>query len=104
MLRPAGGSVCGQRAPRPTAPASLPPRDGTEQRVRKVQVRDGQGTRWTVRARRLRSTERAGPMFPPEQESLRRRVTRALAPHAAVAIDPLPGIPAAWRLPGDTSD
>jgi hypothetical protein len=43
-------------------------------------------------------------MSRPEQESLRRRLTRALAPHAAVAIDPMRGVPAAWRLPGDTSD
>lgn len=55
-------------------------------------------------ARRLRSTETAGPMSRPEQESLRRRLTRALAPHAAVTVDPMRGVPAAWRLPGDTSD
>jgi hypothetical protein len=43
-------------------------------------------------------------MSRPEQESLRRRLTRALAPHAAVAIDPMRGVPDSWRLPGDTSD
>ena len=72
--------------------------------MHKVQVRDTHGARWTVRARRLRSTETVGPMSRPEQESLRRRLTRALTPHAAVPVDPMRGVPDAWRLPGDTSD
>jgi hypothetical protein len=72
--------------------------------VRKVRVRDDQGTRWTVRTRRLRSTETTDPISRPEQESLMRRLTRALAPHAAVAIDPMRGVPDRWPFPGDTSD
>jgi hypothetical protein len=72
--------------------------------VRKVVVPDAHGARWTVGVRRLRSTETAGPMSRPEEESLRRRLADAVAAVPHLLDDPLRGRPAGWRTPGDTDD
>ena len=70
----------------------------------KVVVRDAQGARWSVRARRLRRGEASGPLLVPEAESLRRQLTALLAPGPVPVHDPSRRVPGAWRTPGDTSD
>jgi hypothetical protein len=84
--------------------AFSPDLDGRRGRVEKTVVRDGQGARWVVRARRLRRGDTSRPWPGPEEESLRRRLAGVLAPHPLVLIDPLRGRPDGWRTPGDTAD
>lgn len=67
-------------------------------------VRDAEGARWSVRARRLRRGESSRPWAGPEEESLRRRLAGALAPHPLVVPDPLRGVAGGWRTPGDAAD
>ena len=72
--------------------------------MQKFGVQDAYGTRWSVRARQLRSTEIAAPGSDPEHASLRRRLAATLSPHPAVVVDPFRGAPGAWRTPGDSAD
>ncbi|MCW2700352.1 MAG: hypothetical protein JWQ45_1887 [Blastococcus sp.] len=72
--------------------------------MHKTLVRDADGLRWSVRARRLRLDERCRPWPGPEQESLHRRLAGVLAPRPLVLPDPLRGRPGGRLTPGDTAD
>lgn len=67
-------------------------------------VRDARGVRWKVRPRRLRRGESRRPRSGPEEDSLRRRLAGVVAAQPFLVLDPLRGVPGAWRTPADTAD